>query len=78
MAHRRIYATPEAFVIRESGSGRTIAIVPRDPLFECLEPAEKHAKQIKGLPRLLQFLHQRAERGDREAGRLGFGVTPRP
>lgn len=68
--HRRIIQTTEGFVVRESGTSRTVAIIPRDELFEVLKPAERFAKEIRAIPRLVSYLKARAERGDAEAKRI--------
>ncbi|MHC2066547.1 hypothetical protein ACYFX5_03660 [Bremerella sp. T1] len=68
--HRRIIQTEQGFVVRESGTSRTVAIVPREELFEVLQPAERFAKEIRAVPRLVAYLKTRAERGDSEAKRI--------
>ena len=70
MTHRRVYKTDDGFLVRETGTGRTIAVVPVEPLFETLAPAERLATQIKHLPALLDHLRHLSFHGDAEAKRL--------
>lgn len=70
MSHRRIVQDPTGLIIRETGTSRTLAVLPHDPLFEDLEPSMKLAKQIKALPLLLDFVRHKAFHDDAEAKRL--------
>lgn len=68
--HRRIIRTDTGYLIRESGTSRTIAVIPHDPLFESMESSERIAKQIKLLPRLIDHLRHESFHGNREASEL--------
>lgn len=67
MSHRRIYQTDQGVIIRETGSSRTLAILPNEPLFEAREPSEILAKQIKHLPQMMDYLRHRAFHDDQDA-----------
>lgn len=70
MTHRKIYTTDAGVIIRESGTSRTLAILPHEPLFERREPSESLARQIKHLPAMMDYIRSQAFHGSSEAARL--------
>lgn len=76
MSHRRIVRTDQGYLVRETGTGRDIAHVPIDPVWEPDAPAQRTAREIRALPKLLDYLRHRAFHGDSEAAELLKEATP--
>ncbi|MHC2067574.1 hypothetical protein ACYFX5_08880 [Bremerella sp. T1] len=70
MCHRRIVRSQAGWVVKESGTGRILAEVPIDPVWEHLEPAERTAKELRNYPKLMDFVRHRAFHGDDETKRI--------
>ncbi|MEX1042222.1 MAG: hypothetical protein WDZ51_16440 [Pirellulaceae bacterium] len=70
MTHRRITRSPGRWTVCETGSGRILAQVPIDPVWEPTHPAEQIAREIKALPAWREYLTAMAAQGDVQAAEL--------